>query len=97
MKDTQGYIYIMTNKVNSVLYTGVTSDLLKRIFEHKNKCVKSFTGKYNINKLVYYEAYPTIISAIQREKQIKGKTRAYKIHLIDNFNPDWIDLYPTFF
>ena len=88
-----GYIYIITNKNNSVLYTGVTSNLPKRIYEHKNKLVNGFSCKYNLSKLVYYEVSPTMFSAIEREKQIKGKSRAYKENLINNFNPEWKDLY----
>ena len=85
----------MTNKTNSVLYTGVTSNLVKRVYEHKNKLIPSFTNNYNINKLVYYEVSSSILSAIDREKQIKGKKRDYKLKLIDNFNPEWVDLYPS--
>ena len=88
-----GYVYIMTNKINSVLYTGVTSNLSKRIYEHKNKFVEGFTKQYNLTKLVYYETAPSIESAIEREKQIKGKSRAYKENLIYMFNPEWRDLY----
>ena len=95
MNKKQGYVYIMTNKVNAVLYTGVTSNLVKRIYEHKNKLIPSFTNNYNINKLVYYEVSDSILSAIEREKQIKGKKRVYKENLINNFNPEWIDLYPS--
>ena len=93
MKNKKGYVYILTNKVHSVLYTGITSNLPKRIYEHKNKVVKSFTSKYNLNKLVYFEATDSITSAIKREKQIKGKSRAYKEDLINNFNPEWEDLF----
>ncbi len=95
MNKKQAYIYIMTNKVNTVLYTGVTSNLIKRVYEHKNKVVPSFTCNYNVNKLVYYEAHSSIVEAIKREKQIKGKRRIYKEALINEFNPDWVDLYPS--
>ena len=88
-----GYIYILFNKRNGTLYTGVTSNLVKRIWEHKNKFIKSFTSNYNIDKLGYYEAFDNIEQAIIREKQIKGKTRKYKLDLIEMFNPNWIDLY----
>ncbi|MDM7924961.1 MAG: GIY-YIG nuclease family protein [bacterium] len=86
-------IYIMTNKGNSVLYTGVTSDLKKRIFQHKNKQVRGFTSRYHVDKLVYYEVSSDSYSAISREKQIKAGSRKKKLHLINSFNPEWKDLY----
>ncbi|AHF96469.1 excinuclease ABC subunit C [Desulfurella acetivorans A63] len=89
----RGFVYIMTNKYNSVLYTGVTSNLAKRVYQHKNKTIEGFTKQYNIVKLVYYEAFDDIAEAIKKEKQIKGKTRQKKIDLINAFNPDWVDLY----
>ena len=89
----QYYIYIMTNKRNSVLYTGVTNDLKKRVYEHKEKLVKGFTKKYNITKLVYYEICEDIEEAILREKKIKGGSRAKKIALVDSTNKEWRDLY----
>ena len=89
-----GCVYIMTNKNNTVLYTGVTSDLKKRVYEHKNKLYPtSFTSRYNVSKLVYYEYYPTIEEAIQREKQIKAGSRMKKIALIEKDNREWKDLY----
>lgn len=87
------YIYILTNKHKNVLYIGVTSDLVKRIYEHKNKLVKGFTQKYNVDRLVYYEVSQSIVSAIEREKQIKKWSRAKKINLIESINADWLDLY----
>ena len=93
MAQKQGYIYLMTNKANTVIYTGVTSDLQKRIYEHKQKLVGGFTKKYNVNKLVYYEVFDDIESAIVREKQIKGGSRKKKIDLIRNMNPRFRDLY----
>ena len=93
MNKKQGYVYIITNKVNTVLYTGVTSNLIKRIYEHKNKLADGFSKKYNLCKLVYYEKSYSIDSAIVREKQIKGKSRKYKEELINKYNPDWKDLY----
>ena len=90
--DKQYYVYIMTNKNNTTLYTGVTNDLPRRVFEHKSKLVKGFTRKYNINKLVFYEVYADIINAITREKQIKGGSRAKKVQLIEEKNPSWNDL-----
>ena len=93
MNNKQGYIYIMTNKYNSVLYIGVTSNLPKRIWEHKNKVVDGFTKDYNLTKLVYYELFELITNAIEREKYLKGKARKYKQELIKKFNPEWKDLY----
>ena len=87
----QYYVYIMTNKSNT-LYTGVTNDLIRRVYEHKNHLVKGFTDKYNITKLVYYEATNDVRSAIEREKQIKGWLRIKKINLIESMNPEWKDL-----
>jgi putative endonuclease len=83
----------MTNYGNSVLYTGVTNDLIRRVYEHKNKLIKSFTLKYNINKLVYYEVVDNIESAILREKQLKAGSRQKKVNLINKLNPKWEDLY----
>ncbi len=95
MQDKQGYVYILTNKVNSVLYVGVTSCLSKRIWEHKNEVVEGFSKKYKLHKLVYYEAADSIKSAIKREKYLKGKSRKYKEELINNFNSEWTDLYES--
>jgi len=86
--------YMMTNKLNTVIYAGVTGDLAKRAYEHKNKLVKGFTSKYNITKLVYYEIYNNIIDAISREKQIKGGSRKKKIDLIKKENSEFKDLSP---
>lgn len=91
--DKQGYIYIITNRYNSTLYIGVTSNLIKRIWEHKNKVVDGFSKKYNLDKLVYYEDCGNIESAISREKFLKGKKRGFKNSLIESINKDWIDLY----
>jgi putative endonuclease len=89
-----GYIYILTNKNNTVLYTGVTSNLRNRIFEHKEKIFKpSFTSRYSIHKLVYFETFQNIEEAIAREKQIKGGSRAKKEALINKVNPQWKDLW----
>ncbi len=95
MFEKRGYVYILSNTRNTVLYTGVTSNLVKRIYEHKNKMVDGFTKKYNLQKLVYYEVFDDIPNAIIREKQIKGWLRSKKISLIDNFNLEWVDLYST--
>ena len=91
--DNYYYVYILTNKNNNVLYTGVTSNLLKRIDEHRRKLVKGFTSNYNVNKLVYYEETQDINGAIIREKQIKGYVRSKKIKLINSKNPKWEDLF----
>ena len=93
MQEKQGYVYIITNELNTVLYIGVTSNLPKRIYEHKTKVVEGFSKRYHLNKLVYYEISPSILSAIEREKQLKSKKRVYKEALINEFNPEWIDLY----
>jgi putative endonuclease len=93
MQNRSAYTYILTNKRNTVLYTGVTSDLIKRIYEHKQKLVEGFTKKYNVDKLVYYDIFEDIENAIIREKQIKGWVRKKKRELIDSVNPDWKDLY----
>jgi len=92
-----GYVYILTNKNNAVLYIGVTSNLAKRIYEHKNKIIKGFTSKYNLRKLVYFEMLGDIKDAIGREKQLKGWLRSKKVALINNANPDWDDLSLTIF
>jgi putative endonuclease len=88
-----GYVYLLTNRTNTVIYTGVTSNLQKRLYEHKHYLVKGFTNKYNAHKLVYYEVFDSITDAIIREKQIKGGSRKKKIDLIKNFNPAFKDLY----
>ena len=87
------YVYILTNKGNSVLYTGVTNNLKRRIFEHKNKLADGFTKKYNVDKLIYFDYTTDIYSAISREKQIKGWRREKKIDLINVMNPEWKDLF----
>ena len=97
MFDKYYYVYIMTNKNNSVLYTGVTKDLLRRVTEHKSKKIKSFTAKYNIDKLVYFEYFNEVEKAIAREKQIKAGSRMKKIELIEKENPDWKDLGEEFY
>ncbi len=93
MQNRQSFIYILTNKYNNVLYTGVTSDLKKRVWEHREKLVEGFTKRYNVTKLVYYEVFADIRDAIAREKQIKAGSRQKKIDLINGFNSEWRDLY----
>ena len=87
------YVYILTNKGNKVLYTGVTNDLQRRVYEHREKLVNGFTKKYNVYKLVYFEETESIEAAIKREKQIKGGSRKKKIELIEGMNPKWMDMY----
>ena len=91
--EKKGYVYILFNKKNGTLYTGVTSNLIKRVYEHKEKIVEGFTKKLSIDKLGYYEVSDSITSAIEREKQIKGGSRKKKLKLINDINPDWNDLY----
>jgi putative endonuclease len=89
-----GFVYIMTNRRDGVLYVGVTSNLLTRAYQHRESLVEGFTKKYGLKALVYYEAFDDIRSAIQREKTIKHWPRAWKVRLIHAMNPDWEDLYP---
>jgi putative endonuclease len=91
--DKQYYVYIMTNATNTVTYTGVTNDLYRRIYEHKNKIVEGFTTRYNIDKLVYYEVCENAESAIVRDKRIKSWSRKDKVALVNTMNKDWHDLY----
>lgn len=86
------YIYMLTNKTNNVLYTGVTNNLERRLYEHQNNIIKGFTSRYNLKKLVYFECFSDIEYAILREKQIKGWVRNKKNKLIEEFNPAWEDL-----
>lgn len=91
----KGFVYIMSNKQDGVLYIGVTSDIVKRVYEHKNDFVDGFTKQYNLKTLVYYEVYDEIEEAIKREKQLKNWHREWKIELINKQNPRWEDLYET--
>jgi len=86
-------IYILTNRNNTVLYVGITNNLTRRIWEHKSKLIEGFTKKYNVDKLVYYEIFDNPTEAIKREKQLKAGSRKKKIELVNNFNPDWKELY----
>jgi len=88
----QYYVYIMTNRKNGVLYTGITNNLERRVYEHKYKIVQGFTSKYNCTQLVYYDSTPDVRAAIAKEKQIKGWSRRKKIALIESMNPEWKDL-----
>jgi len=87
------YVYILSNKTNSVLYIGVTNDLVRRVWEHKNKILKGFTSKYNVCKLLYYEVFEDELTAIAREKELKHFKREWKENLINKMNPQKIDLY----
>ncbi len=89
------YVYILTNTHHNVLYTGVTNDLERRCYEHKQKKLKGFTKKYNVDKLIYFERFDSFDSAIEREKQIKGFSREKKLALINQFNKDWKELSHT--
>jgi putative endonuclease len=91
--DKEYYIYLLTNRYKNVIYAGVTNDLVRRVYEHKNKLQKGFTEKYNVDCLVYYEMYADIDEAIAREKKIKGWSRKKKNELINQLNPEWKDLY----
>jgi len=86
------YVYILTNQRHTVLYTGVTSDLEQRIFEHKTKLYSGFTAKYNCDKLIYYEEFSEVNESIKREKQLKKYKRTFKANLINQMNPEWKDL-----
>ena len=93
----QYYVYILSNATNVAIYIGVTNDLIRRIYEHRNHAdPKSFTARYNISKLVYYEETPDVRAAIEREKQLKSWSRARKNELIASKNPTWADLYESF-
>ena len=89
------YVYILCNKRNGTLYTGVTSDLIKRVYEHKSNLIDGFSKKYSIHDLVWYESHKTVEEAIIREKQIKKWNRRWKLKLIERDNPEWNDLYET--
>ena len=93
MELRQYYVYMMTNFNNAVIYTGVTNDIVRRVYEHRNKLIKSFASKYNVTKLIYFEIFDDIETAISREKQIKSGSRQKKINLITKNNPGFVDLY----
>ena len=90
-----GYVYILTNRPNGILYVGVTNDLVRRVFEHRSGFVDGFTKQHGLKRLVYFERFDDIRDAIQREHNIKHWSRAWKIRTIVAANPDWDDLYPT--
>lgn len=93
MKNQKYYVYMLTNYTNKVIYIGVTNDLIRRIYAHKNKLIKGFTHKYNVDKLVYFESFDDPMAAISREKQLKAGSRKKKIELIEKDNPEYKDLY----
>jgi putative endonuclease len=88
------YIYILASRTGGTLYVGITNDLIRRVYEHKSKSTDSFTEKYDVVKLVYFEQFDDPENAIKREKRLKKWSRAWKISLIEKDNPDWDDLYP---
>jgi putative endonuclease len=92
--DRNPCVYILTNRLRGTLYVGVTSALIKRVWEHKNDVAEGFTKRYQVHDLVWYEAHETMESAISREKAIKAWKRAWKLELVETTNPDWRDLYP---
>lgn len=87
-----GYVYFLTNKWHTTIYIGVTSNLVERVEQHQNKVVKGFTQKYQLDTLIYYEVFDSIVDAIDREKYLKGKTRKFKEQLVRTMNPEWRDL-----
>lgn len=93
MHERDPVVYIMANKRNGTLYTGVTSDIVRRVYEHKEGQLKGFTQKYGCHRLVYFEQWGDMVSAIEREKQIKAGSRKKKLVLIESINPNWLDLY----
>ena len=95
--DKQPAVYILASKRNGTLYIGVTSDLVKRIWEHKNNIVEGFTKRYDVHQLVWYEIHESMESAIEREKRLKEWKRKWKLALIEKINPGWQDLYNTIF
>lgn len=89
----ESFVYILASRRNGTLYVGSTTDLVKRIWEHKNKVILGFTAKYNVNQLVYYEFHQDIMEAARRERRLKNWCRKWKLNIIEKFNPTWQDLY----
>jgi len=89
-----GYVYMLSNKYRGTIYIGVTSDLIKRIWQHREKLVEGFTKRYNLTKLVWFECHDSVVSAIESEKKLKNIYRSKKIAIIEANNPSWVDLYP---
>jgi putative endonuclease len=94
-RDRNYWVYIVANGLGGTLYIGVTNDLIRRVHEHKNKVAEGFTKKYDVDRLLYFEAFDDIENAIRREKRLKKWNRAWKIRLIEGTNPNWTDLYPS--
>jgi len=94
-QDRSYWVYILASKIGGTLYIGVTNDLIRRVYEHRAHLVPGFTSKYGAHRLVYFESFSDIENAIRREKQLKKWNRAWKIRLIEESNPDWVDLYPS--
>jgi len=92
--DRSYWVYILASDIGGTLYIGVTNDLVRRVYEHRTNAVPGFSGRYDVHRLVYYEQYSDIESAIRREKRLKKWNRAWKIELIEKTNPNWIDLFP---
>ena len=88
------YVYILASRIGGTLYIGVTNDLIRRVAEHKAKAAEGFTKKYDVDRLVYFECFDDVEQAIHREKRLKKRPRAWKVQLIEEKNPNWIDLYP---
>jgi putative endonuclease len=95
VKEYVYYVYVLASRIGGTLYIGVTGDLVRRVYQHKEKLVKGFTKKYDVTRLVYFEQFGEIGAAIRREKQLKRWNRAWKIRLIEETNPNWDDLYPS--
>ena len=94
MRERVYYVYILASRVGGTLYIGVTSDLVRRVYEHKEKAVKGFTNRYGVSRLVYFEPFGEVEAAILREKQLKKWRRGWKVQLVEQKNPNWDDLYP---
>jgi len=95
VRDRVYYVYILASRIGGTLYVGVTNDLVRRVYHHREKLVKGFTKKHGVDRLVYYEAFGEVGAAIWREKQMKRWNRAWKVRLIEEKNPNWDDLYPS--
>ena len=89
------FVYLMASKKNGTLYAGVTSDLIRRVYEHQNNLVEGFTSRYAVHRLVWFDSTSSVESAIEKEKQIKNWKRDWKVELIEKSNPEWLDLYET--